>query len=240
MHAQALRQIALKDLRHIIPKTTPKPQRPGWTTDPRQNRRPWGLVRIRHFGLFANRRRAAMLLSEGRIPCLEWLTSLRSTSVAAVFSHATPSCARSTPVPSKYGSRWLLPALHFITPLCRHPFRLLFFPARAAPISAHPHPHPNPIDSTASTIPAAHFKRLYRNCPTTSHAATATSSRGCRQSFRSPADRLSTRDFRMALALHQLWMTKRSQTCDFHVTSLPFRSSIVCSGATRLRYGNKP
>jgi hypothetical protein len=32
-----------------------------------------------------------------------------------------------------------------------------------------PHPHRNPIDTPASTAPAAHFKRLYRNCPPKSH-----------------------------------------------------------------------
>jgi hypothetical protein len=40
-----------------------------------------------------------------------------------------------------------------------------------------PHPHRNPIDMPASTAPAAHFKRLYRNCPTTA-TPNHTSSRG--------------------------------------------------------------
>jgi hypothetical protein len=48
--------------------------------------------------------------------------------------------------------------------------------------------------------------------------------------FGSPADRLSTRDIRPAVALHQWRMMKISQTCDLHVTSFPFLSSIVCSG----------
>ena len=48
-------------------------------------------------------------------------------------------------------------------------------PAKTAAVPAHP--HLNPIDRPASTAPAAHFKRLYRNCPKKAHP-THTSSRG--------------------------------------------------------------
>ena len=56
------------------------------------------------------------------------------------------------------------------------PLSSLFFPAKTATIQAHP--HRNPIDRPASTAPAAHFKRLYRNCPKQQPHPTDTSSRG--------------------------------------------------------------
>ena len=79
--------------------------------------------------------------------------------------HAMPSYARSAPTPRKQGPRWLLPAPLFITSLCRHSSAFRTPPSKTATAPANP--DPNPIDSPASAAPAAHFKRLYRNCPTT-------------------------------------------------------------------------
>jgi hypothetical protein len=106
---------------------------------------------------------------------VSWLTSLRSTSTAAVFSHTTPPHARFTSELRKYRSGYPPPALLFITHLNRHPSGLPALASKTATIQAYP--HRNPIDSPASTASAAHFKRLYRNCPATA-TLTETSSRG--------------------------------------------------------------
>ena len=71
--------------------------------------------------------------------------------------------------------RCLPPAPLFITPRYRYPSVFPNLPAKTPAIPAHP--HPNPIDRPASTPPAAHFKRLYRNCPKKG-TSTDTSSRG--------------------------------------------------------------
>jgi hypothetical protein len=80
-----------------------------------------------------------------------------------VFSHAKPSYGRFTRKPRKYRSGWLPPALLFITTRYRYPSAFPTLPAKTAAIPAYP--HRNPIDRPASTPPAAHFKRLYRNFP---------------------------------------------------------------------------
>src|ERR1700735_4918319 len=50
------------------------------------------------------------------------------------------------------------------SPAHRHPAVFHTLPEKTATTPAIP--HRNPIDTPASTAPAAHFKPLYRHCPT--------------------------------------------------------------------------
>jgi hypothetical protein len=92
-----------------------------------------------------------------------------------VFSHATPPHAHFAPPHSKQRPRCPCSIRRFIPSLGRRPS--LFSTPTAKTDMARKAIDPNPIDSPASTAPAAHFKRLYRNCPQKGHP-TDTWSRG--------------------------------------------------------------
>src|ERR1700722_20217695 len=93
---------------------------------------------------------------------------MRSTPALAVFPHATPLYALFSLPPRQTSPPCLQPVPRFTAIPAHYPVVLCNPPRKT---STHPASrNSNPIDPPASAPPAAHFKRLYRNCP----AVTAT------------------------------------------------------------------